>query len=148
MTKEKIKRLLESYKYDVQLFNEKLKDVNKLKNDISKLAESNKVYKMSQISSTEIENNFNSFIERQIVEENKLLTILNKKQKIEEYINKLPQPYQTIFYLKYISLMSFEEIAETLNYSIKRIYQLHNEGLATLMNNSTENLSKNKIENI
>ena len=53
-----------------------------------------------------------------------------------------PQPYRVIFYLKYISLLTFDQIADKLNYSTKRIYQLHNEGLDIIIKKINETLEE------
>ena len=133
MTKEELKQIFDSYKYEIQFYNEKLKDINKLKNEISVLAESTKIFKIAELNTTEIDNNFTLFLDKQVSEETKLLKTLDKKQKIENYINLASQPYHIVLYLKYISLLTFDQIAEKLNYSTKRIYQLHNEGLNIIL---------------
>ncbi len=142
MTKEEIKQILEEYKYETQFYNEKIKDVNKLQYEISKLAENNKIFRMSELNTAEIDRNFSLFLKRQAKEESQLLIILDKKQKIEDYINMSPQPYRVIFYLKYISLLTFDQIAYKLNYSTKRIYQLHNEGLDIIIKKINETLEE------
>ena len=58
---------------------------------------------------------------------------INWNKEIETLIYKLPQPYQIVIYFKYISSFSFYEIAGNLEYSSKRIYQLHSEGLEKLL---------------
>ena len=84
MTKEEIKQILEEYKYETQFYNEKIKDVNKLQYEISKLAENNKIFRMSELNTAEIDRNFSLFLKRQAKEESQLLIILDKKQKIED----------------------------------------------------------------
>lgn len=59
--------------------------------------------------------------------------IIERNKNIETLIYKLPQPYQTVIYFKCISSLSFYEIAGILEYSSKRIYQLHSEGLEKLL---------------
>ena len=58
--------------------------------------------------------------------------IFKKKNYIEHIIQRLSQPYKTIMFMKYISFMSFDQIADKMHYSTKRIYQLHSEGLAQM----------------
>ena len=61
------------------------------------------------------------------------LSIIEKKKNIESLIQSLSQPYKTIMYMKYVSFMTFDEIASKMNYSTKRIYQLHSEGFSRLL---------------
>ena len=61
-----------------------------------------------------------------------------KKKRIDQLIERLNQPYRIIMYLKYITFLTFDQIADQMNYSTKRIYQLHSEGvnkLQELINN-------------
>ena len=67
----------------------------------------------------------NNVVEREMREEESLIEILNKKQKIETIIKKLEQPYRNIIYLKYIRFYTYDQIADKMHYSSKRIYQLH-----------------------
>ena len=59
--------------------------------------------------------------------------IVKKKKYIETLFQKLIQPYQILMYLRYISFLTFDEIADRMNYSTKRIYQLHTEALNKLL---------------
>ena len=66
-------------------------------------------------------------------EQEQIAKIIERNKEIETLIYKFPQPYQTVIYFKYISSLSFYEIAGNLEYSSKRIYQLHSEGLDKLL---------------
>lgn len=120
---------LESYKYDVQYFMEKSKDIEKLKKEIEKSYTRLVEMQDKKIDTTELNKQLEKIIDKQTLEEEALLNILTKKQKIEKQIDSLPQPYKNVFFLRYISGNSFDEIALKMSYSTKRIYQLHKEGI-------------------
>lgn len=120
---------LESYKYDVQYFLEKSKDIDKLKKEIEKSYTRLTEMQDKKIDTSELNKQLEKIIDKQTLEEESLLNILTKKQKIEKQIDSLPQPYKNVFFLRYISGNSFDEIALKMNYSTKRIYQLHKEGI-------------------
>lgn len=57
-------------------------------------------------------------------------------------IKKVPDfRYQTILELRYIRFFKWDKIAEEMNYSVKRVYQLHEEAL-TEVNNLYKNFTK------
>ena len=121
---------LESYKYDFQYYQEKSREIEKLKKEIQKSYERLQDMKKKKIDATELNSQLQQIIDKQSKEENFLLSILSKKQDIENRISLLDQPYKNIFFMKYINLNTFDEIALKMNYSTKRIYQLHKKGLA------------------
>lgn len=115
-----LKELLESYRYDSQYINAKTKEIESF-------------------------NNFSSSKQIDSIKEIEIKTLsklLDKKIFIEDLIQRLKQPYKTLFYMKYIRFLSFDQIADKLNYSTKRIYQLHKEGMSILL------VKTNEIENI
>ena len=79
--------------------------------------------------------------EEQIKEEESLLEMIKKKHQIEERIDKLQQPYKSVLLYRYISLYSFGEIAKKMNYSTKRIYQLHQEGIEIYVKSYSDDVS-------
>ena len=107
-----LKELLESYKFDSQYIKAKTKEIESF-NCIAKST--------SRLDSIKE------------IEEKTLSKLLDKKVFIEDLIQKLKQPYKTLFYMKYISFLTFDQIADRLNYSTKRIYQLHKEGMDDLL---------------
>ena len=121
MNKEELKNLLEDYWFDNQYLKEKSKEIN----NVSKL--------FSYSSSSQLLDDSLQYEEAQIK------NILCKKQKVESLIQSLNQPYKTIMYMKYITFLTFDQIADRMNYSTKRIYQLHNEGLTKLLSNINNN---------
>ncbi|MBQ3213964.1 MAG: sigma-70 family RNA polymerase sigma factor [Clostridia bacterium] len=127
---------LESYKFDYQYFLEKSDDLKVLKKKIENLFVQLNDMRIKKQDTKEINEKLQIIIKQQDVEQKKLLKLLSKKQKIEKRIEKLPQPYRNVFFLRYIRGNSFDEIAAKMNYSTKRIYQLHKEGLDIYINDN------------
>ncbi|MBQ3158430.1 MAG: DUF1492 domain-containing protein [Clostridia bacterium] len=128
MNKESVKKMLEEYMFDAQFVKEKSKEVVQI--DKMVLCGNNSQYMQSSRE----------------YEEAELTKILKKKKKIEQLFEEIGQPYKTILYLKYISFLTIDQIADRMNYSSKRIYQLHSEGLVKLVeliNNSSKNDTSN-----
>lgn len=115
MDKKQIIKYLESFKYDFQYYQEKAKEIN---------------FVETQIRTA---NNSEFLLETKKYEESQIAKFINKKKDIEMLLQKTSQPYQTLLYLKYISFLTFDQIADRMNYSTKRIYQLHSEALNTLL---------------
>ncbi len=136
MRKSEIITELESYKYEYQYFQEKSKEIEKLKKEIQKSYDRLSQMKENKIDTFELNKQIEKIIEKQSREEDALLIIISKKQEIENKINRLPQPYKNILFLKYINLNTFDEIALKMNYSTKRIYQLHKIALQIYCDNS------------
>lgn len=113
---------LESYKFDYQYFLEKSDDLKALKKKIENLFVQLNDMRIKKQDTKEINEKLQIIIKQQDVEQKKLLKLLSKKQKIEKRIEKLPQPYRNVFFLRYIRGNSFDEIAAKMNYSTKRIY--------------------------
>lgn len=134
MKKELIKEL-EDYKYEYQYFIEKSKEIEKLKQEIQKSFTRLRELKQTDFDVNDLNAQIKIILDKQSKEENALLSILAQKQKIEKNIENLPQPYKNIFFLKYISLKTFDEIALKMNYSTKRIYQLHKKGIEIYCDN-------------
>jgi RNA polymerase sigma factor (sigma-70 family) len=120
MNREEVKNMLEEYWYDNQYLKEKTKEVEK----ITAMMIKNPNLEIYQVSKKQ--------------EEEILFKLLAKKKRIDDLIERLSQPYRIIMYLKYITFLTFDQIADQMNYSTKRIYQLHSEGvnkLQELINN-------------
>lgn len=115
MKREDLKTMLEEYWYDNQYLKEKAKEVNNME-DLLKSEKDSKFYANAKQ-----------------YEESQMSKIIEKKKYIENLIQDLSQPYRTIMYMKYISFLTFDQIAGKMNYSTKRIYQLHSEGLNKLL---------------
>ena len=97
--------------------------------------------KLSENLTEGIVSNDTKIFEKELVNK-----ILEKKYYIENIIHQLSQPYKTIMFMKYISFLSFDQIAAKMNYSTKRIYQLHSEGLVKMVSLSEvpeQNISTN-----
>ena len=115
------------YIYDKQYLSEKTKELDQIIKNSKSLENKNFNYTTSYISYKD-------------QEETRVKQILSKNKIIEDFIQRLPQLCRSVMYFKYISSMSNEEIARKMNYSIQRIYQIHNDGLIKLL----ENINKNK----
>lgn len=128
MTKECLKELLEEYWYDNQYLKEKAKEVETM----------NKLILAGKSS--------DFLCATKLYEEAEMSKIIEKKKHIENLLQNLTQPYRTIMYMKYITFLTFDQIADRMNYSTKRIYQLHGEAINKLLivvNAPSSNISKN-----
>ena len=125
MNREKAKSLLESFVYDNYYYKEKLKEVESFKVDTENSLKRIQFLKQDNSAMHNLEQYVSNIFENQIQEENIILEILNKKQKIEMCIEKMEQPFKTVLYLRYIRFLSFDDIGQRMFYSTKRIYQLH-----------------------
>lgn len=128
MLKNELKVLLEDYWYDNQYLKEKAKEVESMNLLIRSGKSSDFILRTKQY------------------EESEMSKIIEKKKHIEGLFQKLNQPYRTIMYMKYISFLTFDQIADRMNYSTKRIYQLHGEAISILLkiiNEQNLNISKN-----
>ena len=115
MLKEELKRLLEDYWYDNQYLKEKAKEVESID------------------TLMHFDKNSDFIKNTKKYEESEMSKIIEKKKYIERLIQKLNQPYRTIMYFKYITSLTFDQIAARMNYSTKRIYQLHSEAINDLL---------------
>ncbi len=120
MNIQELKALLEGYWYDCQYLEEKIKELEKIK------------IQCNQVNITNSENLKTdcNFLMQNIL--SLIKPIENKKIYLEKSIQKLPQPYKNVIYFKYIRNFNNDQVADKLNYSVNRIYQLHKEGLTRL----------------
>lgn len=116
---------LKSYAYELQYYNEKLKDMEKLTKVINELKSKLSDMKIKGYDTTLTVIELNNLEDKQVLLSKTLSNILNKNQKVESKIEDMFQPYKNILFLKYVKNLSFDEIATKMNYSSKRIYQLH-----------------------
>lgn len=114
MSRDELKELLESYWYDNQYLKEKFKEVESF----------------NKLTMNHSDSEF--IIDTKENEKSEIKKILEKKKFIESLIQQLQQPYRTILYMKYISFFTFDQIADKIHYSTKRIYQLHSDALNQL----------------
>ena len=80
------------------------------------------------------ENNIVNYISALQDYENKLRTqiteMLIAKEKLKQIIENVPNyEHRQILYKRYICFQKWEQIAVDMNYSIRRIYQIHGEAL-------------------
>lgn len=139
MLKDELKAMLIQAKYDYDVCKEIEHIIAKLMNDIKKTS------KIILESSDKIVNDIcvdkiDKLVIRIKDEENKVDKCIERKNRIEYLIAQIDQPYSAVLYMRYVSFHDFKKIADLLNYSDKRIYQLHNLALDLL----DEILVKNK----
>ena len=104
---------LENYKYDYEYYLEKFNNAEKLNELIEEMGKRiESIIEINCESSKELKNKLNNIKIEQIKEEKYLLDMIAKKRKIEERIDELDQPYKSILLYKYISLYTFDEIAQ------------------------------------
>ena len=130
MNKKALIKELEDYKYENEYFLERYKNVQEFNSIISNLNNKANTLDCNNEANVRIFNaNIEKLLQEQRKEELELLEIIRKKNAIEQRIDKLRQPYKNVLLYRYVSLYSFGEIAKKMNYSTKRIYQLHQEGI-------------------
>ena len=61
--------------------------------------------------------------------EKRVIKALEKRQLMLSRIDKMSQPFKNVLYFRYVCMKTFDEIALKMNYSTKRIYQLHQKAL-------------------
>lgn len=126
MNKNDAKRALENYIYDYQYYLEKSKVREKTKDRVYQSIQRVKhLEEYASCDMSELQANIQTLIDIETKEEKMLIEILRKKQQIDSIIEKLDSIDRTIIYMRYTQTYTFEQIADKLNYSVKRIYQLH-----------------------
>lgn len=126
MLKEELKNILEDYWFDNQYLKEKAKEVEAMDAIIRSGKGSDFILSTKKY------------------EESEMSKIIEKKKYIEGLFQKLSQPYRTIMYMKYITFLTFDQIADRMSYSTKRIYQLHGEAIMILLKSINDsNISNN-----
>lgn len=127
MNKKELIKELENYKYDYEYFIERYKNAKELNDIINELNTTSE--KINDTDTTLISLNLKDIADEQVREETALLGMIKRKHEIEERIDDIQQPYRSVLLYRYVSLYSFGEIAKKMNYSTKRIYQLHQKGI-------------------
>ena len=122
MSNEEAKKELIDFLYEIDFYNEKCKEIESMRGRVKKITESAK-------TAVGCEDNLFKLIDRQTEEEFALIKIYDKKKKLEEKIDQLGQPHKNVLYFRYILRLNYDQIADRMNYSVKRIYQLHSEAI-------------------
>lgn len=123
MLEKELVKELDSYKYDMQYLEEKKQNIENMKLELNMYSNDERMV-----------NKVNRILEKIANEERRILLIEESTKKIEDEIDALNQPYKTIMYYRYIKGYTFDEIALKMNYSTKRIYQLHKEAIRRHLN--------------
>lgn len=116
---------LENLKYDLQYLNEMKKIIESEDLNLTKIYSNLELLKSLGIKTHNLEVELKLIIEEAIKKEKSLINALANRQKIQQRIDALEQPYKNILYFKYVCGNTFDEIALMMHYSTKRIYQLH-----------------------
>ena len=58
--------------------------------------------------------------------------LIQTQREIETAINRVPEPYSTLLYGRYINLCTWERLAVQMNYSSKQIRRLHGYALVCI----------------
>jgi|AGTN01.1.fsa_nt_gi hypothetical protein len=128
MTIDEAKKELNNFLYDSFYYDEKYKELNASTKHLEAL-DTQLSFLIKYDTKDKLKTNFNQIIEKYAEEERILVNLMARKQRLEERISRLVQPYKNILYLKYIKKYRFEIIADKMSYSVKRIYQLHAESI-------------------
>lgn len=72
--------------------------------------------------------------------------LIDMKDKARKEINKVKGQCGTVLEMRYLECMRWEEIAYRLHYSIRRIYQLHGEGLAKIREDKKKEKDCSKLQ--
>jgi len=126
MTYEEAKTLLVNYSYDAFFYDEKNQELNTTRKKLDILLPKNIT---NSIVFEEMRKSVSDMLEKQHVDEKVLFDLFNQKCDLEARISKLKQPYKNVLYLRYIKAYRYEIIADKMSYSVKRIYQLHNDAI-------------------
>ena len=120
---------LKNFCYDAQYLKEFKTLMEQEDFSLSKIYSSLEQMKTLQLEIHDLDLKLKNFLDNLFQEEKQLLTALESKQKIHKQINSMEAPFRNVLYFRYICNNSFSEIAFKMNYSTKRIYQLHKEAL-------------------
>jgi DNA-directed RNA polymerase specialized sigma subunit len=68
-------------------------------------------------------------LEEFVKSEKRVIKALEKRQLMLTRIDTMDQPFKNVLYFRYVCMKTFDEVAMKMNYSTKRIYQLHQKAL-------------------
>lgn len=126
---------LKSYWFDTKYYNEIMADSEVVVKDIQNLETSLHDKEIKGYDTTITKLKIKNLNEKKVSLESLLKSIKNETKKVEIMIDNIPQPYKNVLFFKYIKNLSFDEIAYKMNYSSKRIYQLHKIGVDLYIEN-------------
>ena len=116
---------LQNYRFDAQYLREIMKDLENIIKEMQVLENHAKDNEHKGYDNTALEMKILHLKSKQKSLSSLLKKMIDKNQQVEFSIEQMTQPYKNILFLKYIKNNSFDEIASKMNYSSKRIYQLH-----------------------
>jgi len=120
---------LEEYRFDMQYYRERKRELEILKSKVIDYKSRIEDYRLKgkdfSLTRFQLEQ-----LQEEIGEKKRaLFSVLAKCERVEANIKKLDQPYKNVLLFKYVMGHSVDDIAEKMNYSSKRIYQLHRQGI-------------------
>ena len=121
---------LKNFCYDTQYLKEMKTLIEQEDFGINKIYSSLQQMKILKIETDELDLKLKNVIDKLFQEETNILTALENKQKIHRQINSIEPPFRNVLYFRYICNNTFSEIAFKMNYSTKRIYQLHKKAIS------------------
>lgn len=120
---------LQNLCHDYQYLKEMIDNIETQNLGVQKIYSSLKEMKRLKLDIGTLDIKLEKFLEKLIEEEEYLIETIEQRQKIQQRIQHIEQPHRNILFFRYICGKTFEEIAGKMNYSTKRIYQLHKESL-------------------
>lgn len=134
---------LKNYIFDKQYLLEKTEETENLKQQIGKLTIQIEDAKKKQVENHNAENKLKILINKLNTLQDDIINLVSKRTNVEDIIDSIVPPYRNILYLKYICNYTFDQIAFKMNYSTKRIYQLHKAALEIYSKQEKTNCSSN-----
>ncbi len=118
---KKIKQILESYRFDRKYFDNILNEIKELE---------------KKASEVNLEIDKLRFLERRLVVANKISSsVVDKVERIERIIDSLPPPIRNVLFYRFMRGYRVDRIANIMNYSAQRIYQLQSIGIKLFAEN-------------
>lgn len=120
---------LENLSHDCQYLKEMKNIIQQDDFGLTKIYSSLKEMKALKLEIGDLDIKLKKIMEKIIKDEEQFIAAVEKKQQIHNQINSIEQPYRNILYFRYVCDKTFDQIAFKMNYSTKRIYQLHKEAI-------------------
>lgn len=132
--KEKIKEAkkeLNEYRENIKYVQEKQEDVEEIRNTLVNTTTKLSPTKTSNgsMSTDKFSDGLDRIEEIEKDKNKKLAELLTKKFVIDEKIDKLQYPHRDILFMRYARRKSWRDIATELDYTDRRVHQIHSEAL-------------------
>lgn len=127
--KNELIRQLEELKHDAMYLDEMKSLMEAEDNNLTKIYTNLRHMKEMDLDVGNLDVKVKSILEKFVKGEKNLIHALEKRQGILTKIDTMSQPYKNVLYFRYVGMCTFDEIADKMKYSTKRIYQLHQSAL-------------------